>query len=310
MARMDSPPTESARTIDRATGRRTTSELSGLCAALAAAFVASGAPTDPPSWLDDFSDGDATDGSPVAWAATPAFAVDFSVAGGDMVMAMPLGAAPAISSARVAIDFAAGASVRARMVASNTPGRFAVALADEPTGIKGYVASFSSCNGGAIELFRGDAPGVIVFLGGSPLPMPFGPDEEHLIQLDVFDGVVSARIWRPGEPFPVAQVAAADATYSQGVASIAIQDFGTGNCVGAGNFSDVKATIRYAQASSTPLTHSDVGDLTANGVVDGADLALLLAGWGRRGAADLDGDGDVDGADLGILLSNWSASAG
>jgi len=52
-------------------------------------------------------------------------------------------------------------------------------------------------------------------------------------------------------------------------------------------------------ASSTPA------DLNGDGVVDGADLGILLSNWGDGGAADLNGDGVVDGADLGILLSNW-----
>jgi len=50
-----------------------------------------------------------------------------------------------------------------------------------------------------------------------------------------------------------------------------------------------------------------VGDLNGDGVVDGADLGILLRAWGTRGPlGDLNGDGVVDGADLGILLRNWS----
>jgi len=51
-----------------------------------------------------------------------------------------------------------------------------------------------------------------------------------------------------------------------------------------------------------------LGDLNGDGVVNGADLGILLSSWGIcRGEcpADLNGDGVVDGADLGILLSNW-----
>lgn len=47
-------------------------------------------------------------------------------------------------------------------------------------------------------------------------------------------------------------------------------------------------------------------DLNGDGVVDGADLAALLADWGGSGPADLDGSGTVDGADLAMLLANWS----
>jgi len=48
-------------------------------------------------------------------------------------------------------------------------------------------------------------------------------------------------------------------------------------------------------------------DLNGDGVVDGADLGILLSAWGGSGVGDLNGDGVVDGADLGGLLSEWGA---
>ncbi len=48
------------------------------------------------------------------------------------------------------------------------------------------------------------------------------------------------------------------------------------------------------------------GDLTGDGIVDGADLGLLLLAWGTNDVlADLNEDGFVDGADVGLLLSVW-----
>jgi len=52
------------------------------------------------------------------------------------------------------------------------------------------------------------------------------------------------------------------------------------------------------------------GDLNGDGIVDGADFAMLSAAWGEcvPGSpcpADLNGDGVVDGADQTILLANW-----
>jgi hypothetical protein len=58
----------------------------------------------------------------------------------------------------------------------------------------------------------------------------------------------------------------------------------------------------------TVFAPSCVGDANADGVVDGADLGMLLGAWG--GAApglDLNFDGVVDGADLGLLLGAWGA---
>ena len=47
------------------------------------------------------------------------------------------------------------------------------------------------------------------------------------------------------------------------------------------------------------------GDLDGSGSVDGADLTLLLGGWGGAGNGDLDGSGTIDGADLTVLLGSW-----
>jgi hypothetical protein len=51
-----------------------------------------------------------------------------------------------------------------------------------------------------------------------------------------------------------------------------------------------------------------IGDISQDGLVDAADLALLLGAWGMTGGgpADLNGDKVVNGADLGILLGAWS----
>jgi len=67
--------------------------------------------------------------------------------------------------------------------------------------------------------------------------------------------------------------------------------------------------IRTIGCSGSP---SIPGDLNGDGIVDGADLGILLNAWGVcvvPGAGcpeDLNGDGVVDGADLGILLNNWT----
>jgi hypothetical protein len=50
------------------------------------------------------------------------------------------------------------------------------------------------------------------------------------------------------------------------------------------------------------------GDLNLDGVVNGADLGLMLSSWGPCGSScpyDLNVDGVVNGADLGLMLSAW-----
>jgi hypothetical protein len=47
-------------------------------------------------------------------------------------------------------------------------------------------------------------------------------------------------------------------------------------------------------------------DIDASGIIDGADLGLLLLNWDTDDpAADVNADGLVDGADLGLVLLNW-----
>ena len=50
-------------------------------------------------------------------------------------------------------------------------------------------------------------------------------------------------------------------------------------------------------------------DLNGDGVVNGADLGLMLAAWGTPGSpgvdSDLNHDGTTNGADLGLLLAAW-----
>lgn len=91
-----------------------------------------------------------------------------------------------------------------------------------------------------------------------------------------------------------------------------------GGTVGAysGLLDDVQiydSTLSCAQVAAmyaTPgITAPNVYDLNHDGVVDGADLGLLLGAWGPCGAscpADFNCDGEVDGADLGLLLGAWT----
>ena len=65
-----------------------------------------------------------------------------------------------------------------------------------------------------------------------------------------------------------------------------------------------------ANGNGIPDDCEQAGDLNGDGVVDGADLILLLGAWGACDdcndcPADLDGSCDVGGSDLILLLGNW-----
>ncbi|MFM1822554.1 MAG: hypothetical protein RI967_820 [Planctomycetota bacterium] len=61
-----------------------------------------------------------------------------------------------------------------------------------------------------------------------------------------------------------------------------------------------------ANGNGVPDQCELVADLDGDGMVNAADLAILLGAWGPgAGPADLDGDGQVDASDLAILLGAW-----
>tara|TARA_B100001059_G_C17807445_1_gene570071 strand:- start:826 stop:1725 length:900 start_codon:yes stop_codon:yes gene_type:complete len=75
---------------------------------------------------------------------------------------------------------------------------------------------------------------------------------------------------------------------------------------GADNFNRCGFIATFTPIESNPCP--DCPDLNGDCVVDGADLAGLLAAWGDSGVpADFDQSGSVDGADLAALLAAWGA---
>jgi len=67
----------------------------------------------------------------------------------------------------------------------------------------------------------------------------------------------------------------------------------------------VEAGVDDFNVTSYDCVGTVLGDLNDDGVVDAADLAILLGAWGVAGAADLDGDGTVGAEDLAILLGEF-----
>ena len=79
----------------------------------------------------------------------------------------------------------------------------------------------------------------------------------------------------------------------------------------APDFQSYKIGFRLA-APALAAPPACAADITRDGAVNGADLALLLGGWGTAAGsnavdADLDDDGLVAGADLAVMLGAWGA---
>lgn len=73
-----------------------------------------------------------------------------------------------------------------------------------------------------------------------------------------------------------------------------------------GTWNDLDSTFVVAAIVEIPCA----GDLDGDGLVGGADLAVLLGSWGSAAsAADLNNDSKVDAADLGVLLGGWGPCA-
>ena len=93
--------------------------------------------------------------------------------------------------------------------------------------------------------------------------------------------------WNPGtEPITV--------TFSDGVSG----------CVPPGEV--VRIDVDSAECGPAALP----GDLDGDGTVGGADLGLMIGGWGVCSGpdcpGDLNGDGSINGADLGLLFGFWT----
>lgn len=72
-------------------------------------------------------------------------------------------------------------------------------------------------------------------------------------------------------------------------------------------FSTFGGGSRVIRVTGFTITSTCIGDIDGTGVIDGADLGLLLSAWGDcpECPEDLNGDCVVNGVDLGVLLSGW-----
>jgi hypothetical protein len=77
---------------------------------------------------------------------------------------------------------------------------------------------------------------------------------------------------------------------------------------GAIDVCDITAGAADVNRDEVPDECQCIADLNQDGIVAGADLAILLSFWGPVTVfpdADINADGAVDAADLTIVLASW-----
>jgi hypothetical protein len=145
----------------------------------------------------------------------------------------------------------------------------------------------------AVGLYHGAAQ--LVTASGEPMCVELEPSQTLVVTLSI-------------PPSSTGFATGAGGAASDGETWLLANDCGLGDFVSLSSlgFSDRHWFVRLS--GSRGCGEAIPGDLNLDGLVDGADLGILLLAWGTdNAAADLDRDGLVDGADLGLLLLQWSS---
>lgn len=169
-------------------------------------------------------------------------------------------------------------------------------LRGDPIALTSYATTFRPTDGD-LSLLRSDGTSEAVL---ATTTVPYGNDEELVVECSAIGDSFEVRIWAVGEARPKEpQLTATDATYALG--GIAIGTDGPAVIAKPAPFDAEFGDVWFIPGvpSCAPA------DLDCDGSVGPADLAILLGAWGGSGPADLDGDGSVDAADLALLLGAW-----
>jgi probable HAF family extracellular repeat protein len=113
------------------------------------------------------------------------------------------------------------------------------------------------------------------------------------------DGDPHAAVWVDGAVYMLEQLLVID----QDIRYFNARDINESGAIAtAGNYPDGRKSAEIL----TPMIDLP-GDLNGDGLINGADLGLLLVAWDSTNPpADLNNDGIVNGGDLGLLLVAWT----
>jgi len=268
-------------------------------------------------FLDDFSDGDTQDGSPVTWWWDASMG-ECVVTPEGLRMTAPTGWG---ESLYVFAQDAYGSDVR---YTGNVTVRARVKV---PESTEGFGSQAFVC------LRTGDAAGGGYMLGinrlyfhiqrldgyhysnwyspsqwDSAMNGRFDPAQDVMIQFDVIDLTDAAghrttsrlegRWWLPGQEMPAQpQVSATDAKFDAG--GIAIGS----SCIDGLNSGVI---FRWVEVIGSEVEVEPIVDFNGDGTVDMKDLLKMINNWNQdEPSVDINGDGTVDENDLEILMEYW-----
>jgi hypothetical protein len=261
------------------------------------------------AWMDDFSDGSATDGNPVTWVedlgGSELFPGTYDASTGDYRLIDPTGPFNQMISF-VPTGFSdvymrTQGVILPGALPEQDDGNLALLARLDPTTLSGYGLYFdTSMSLGLLVLEGGDSTVDV------SVDIPFSPLSDVVMEFHVVGNVLSGFVWEVGQPKPAEpQITYTDEfnLFTSGAAGIAYDD----------DAEDTTGVYRYVAAQDAPFVEASNGDFDGDSDVDGEDFLIWQRGVGLTGqpnasTGDADGDGDVDAADLGLWQANFGGS--
>lgn len=262
-------------------------------------------------WLDDFEDGDITDGSPVTWSLNPlgAFPGDYATDNGSFGM-VPFDGDTKSETMVAWVDsesFQTTASVRTRAMLLTEPeevftgsGNVGPLMFFNPDVLTGYFGVLDA--GGGLFLFSADGGGASTELAKTSLE--FNATEEVFVQLDHEGDFIGLSAWRVDDPQPEPQILFEDSRFTEGKAGLFFSEDGL---MDAGFFLSAQAASSRIIDGEEPM--GVAGDFNSDLAIDGVDIDALMnevAAGTNNTSFDLNSDGVVDDGDR----DAWLAIAG
>lgn len=274
------------------------------------------------NWFDDFSDGNATNGTPLTWFEHPALPGDFDASSGDYVFAGVedfFDNETLISTVEPDLNGGVGSfadvSIRTRMLTSPGLGTGTMGLLTrfDASTVSGQVWLMSDRAHFQMLNVRGGVPDEPDVASIRPILLDMNdPDSEEMtadtdlvFQADVFGDTISMTAWRPGTPQPEPQWTFTDSTFTSGTTGLIFNENSDPDVL------NPTGVFRFAKAAAVRLLD---GDMETDGDVDFDDIAAFVLALNEPATyeadyglppvmmGDTDNNGRNDFDDIGVFV--------